>query len=91
MSVWARWNSEISSGKERHEFNLFLGDSPVAGIVRQLGQRLHDLGGFGMMNLFVHNLTVTVPEEDPGIDRRMMTWVRTELNVAWDGIGDWQA
>ena len=87
----ARWNSEVDSGKSQDEFNFFLKGSPVEGVVRHMGERLNDLGGIELMMMFVEFFSVRIPAEDPGINREMTDWVRMELNVAWNGIGDWQA
>ena len=56
-----------------------------------MGERLNDLGGVELMMMFVEFFSVRIPAEDPGINREMTDWVRMELNVAWNGIGDWQA
>lgn len=87
----ARWNSECDAGKELDEFNLFLSGSPIEGTVRHMGERLNELGGLRLMMAFVEFFTVTLPKEDKELDRQMIEWVRMELNVAWNGIGDWQA
>lgn len=86
----ARWNSEIADGKEE-DFNLYLRDSPIEGTVRSMGELLNDLGGYRLMQDFVHFFTVIIPSEDETIDRQMTDWARMELNVAWNGIGQWQA
>ena len=87
----ARWNSECAAGKDLDEINLFLSGSPIEGTVRHMGERLNDLGGLKLMMAFVEFFTVTLPKEDKELDRQMMEWARTELNVAWNGIGAWQA
>jgi len=86
-----RWNSEVDSGKELNQFNLFLEGSPIEGTIRHMGERLNELGGWPLMSKFMHFFSVQVPREDEGIDRNMIDWAQVELNRAWDGIGDWQA
>ena len=87
----SRWNSEVDSGKELDQFNLFLEGSPIEGTIRHMGERLDGLGGLNLMMKFLHFFSVQIPSEDEGIDRNMIDWARMELNAAWDGIGDWQA
>ena len=82
----ARWNSEVESGKETDEFNLFLSGSPIEETVRHMGERLHEMGGLRLMMAFVQFFSVDLPAADDGIDRQMTNWARMELNVAWNGI-----
>lgn len=85
----ARWNSEVDSGKDFEDYNLFLDGSPIHGTIRHMGERLNESGGLKLMMAFMHFFSVRIPADDEGIDRAMIDWAQMELNVAWNGIGDW--
>lgn len=52
--------------------------------VRELGQQANRIGGFLAMAGVCEALTHMVDE------RGLLCALRTELNMRWDGIGDWR-
>ena len=67
-----KFSTENPEPLESEERNSYLGEHKAR--VREIGQRIHELGGFSFMQMAAQQI--------PRIDLR-------DLEVAWHGIGEW--